>query len=552
VNIYDVIRMVELHFYNRRKRAQEISAILTKYGFEIVLLDVFQGRIKETFHRYDTIPAPDIIPIVIPDIIPKLVPKGIKSKILKQDPNLANLNIYRRFRLAIQELGPVFVKFGQIMSTRQESLPAELIKELKMLSDKVEPVPFGEIKATIEEYAPIEKSFTYLNEQPFAAASLSQEHEAKLKDGSDVVLKVQRPDIREKVAIDLSILKFIAKKFDTLYDLNIYNFPGIVEDFSKQIISELDFTRDGKNAELLAKNMEGMKGIRIPKIYWEFSGSRLLVMEHMHGVRIDDVVGMNSMGIDTRDVARNGLHAYLKQIFQDGFFHGDPHPGNLLVTQNGDIAFLDFGLVGILRPEKRDLLLRMLTGVLNADVDELVRVFNELGMKIKDAWVESFKDDLYVNLLEGQNIDPDKPDTEAFLAITNTLRKYRLQIPTVAMLMIKVIMMIGDYSLNIYPGFNFLVEVKPYLGEIVKDRIFSLVKKTVYNLPDTTQEVAQMPHSINEASSVLTSGNLIIRLTDHDVDRLGNRIGTAVKSAANRILIGIVILSGIILYLFFR
>jgi predicted unusual protein kinase regulating ubiquinone biosynthesis (AarF/ABC1/UbiB family) len=194
----------------------------------------------------------------------------------------------------------------------------------------------------------------------------------------------------------------------------------------------------------------------------------------------------------------------------------------------------------------------MLTGVLNADVDELVRVFNELGMKIKDAWVESFKDDLYINLLEGQNIDPDKPDTEAFLAITNTLRKYRLQIPTVAMLMIKVIMMIGDYSLNIYPGFNFLVEVKPYLGEIVKDRIFSLVKKTVYNLPDTTQEVAQMPHSINEASSVLTSGNLIIRLTDHDVDRLGNRIGTAVKSAANRILIGIVILSGIILYLFFR
>jgi len=555
VNINDVTRMVVTHPYSRRKRAQEISAILTKYGFEIVLLDIFQGRIKESFHRYDTIPAPEIIPIAIPDVIPKLVPKGIKAKILKQDPNLANLNIYRRFRLAIQELGPVFVKFGQIMSTRQESLPAELIKELKMLSDKVEPVSFEEIKATIEEYAPIEKSFTYLNERPFAAASLSQEYEAKLKDGSDVVLKVQRPDIREKVAIDLSILKFIAKKFDALYDLNIYNFPGIVEDFSKQITSELDFTRDGKNAELLAKNMEGMKGIRIPKIYWEFSGSRLLVMEHIYGVRIDDVVGMKSMGIDTQDVARNGLHAYLKQIFQDGFFHGDPHPGNLLVTQNGDIVFLDFGLVGILRPEKRDLLLRMLTGVLNADVDELVRVFNELGMKINDAWIESFKDDLYVNLLEGQNvkiIDPNKPDTEAFLAITNTLRKYRLRVPMVAMLMIKVIMMIGDYSLNIYPGFNFLVEVRPYLGEIVKDRIVSQVTKIVYNLPDTTQEVTRMPHSVNEASRVLANGNLIVRLTDDDVDRLGDRIGTAVKSAANRILLGIVILSGVILYLFFR
>ena len=544
--------LVDTHPYSRSKRAQEISAILTKYGFEIVLLDVFQGRIRERFHRYDKVPAPEIIPIVIPDIIPKLMPRGIKAKILKQDPNLANLNIYRRFRLAIQELGPVFVKFGQIMSTRQESLPAELIKELKMLNDRVEPVPFQEIKATIEEYAPIEKSFTYLNEQPFAAASLSQEHEAKLKDGSEVVLKVQRPGIREKVAIDLSILKFIAKKFDTLYDLNIYNFPGIVDDFSKQITSELDFTRDGKNAELISKNMEGMKGIRIPKIYWEYSGSRMLVMEHMYGVRIDDIDGMKKMGVDARDVARNGLHAYLKQIFRDGFFHGDPHPGNLLVTKSGDIVLLDFGLVGVLRPEKRDLLLRMLTGVLNSDVDELVRVFEELGMKINDAWLESFKDELYVSLLEGQTIDPDKPDTEAFLAITGTLRKYHLKVPTVAMLMIKVIMMIGDFSLRIYPDFNFLVEVKPYLGEIVVGRIVSQVKKTVYNLPDTTQEVAKMPRSVNDVSKVLTNGNLIVRLTDGDVDRLGNNIGKSVKSAANRILFGFIILAGLILYLFFR
>jgi ubiquinone biosynthesis protein len=544
--------LVGTHPYSRRKRAQEISAILTKYGFEIVLLDIFQGRIKERFHRYDTVPAPEIIPIVIPDIIPKLVPSRIKAKILKQDPNLAHLNIYRRFRLAIQELGPVFVKFGQIMSTRQESLPAELIKELKMLNDRVEPVPFEEIRAIIEEYAPIEKSFTYLNEKPFAAASLSQEYEARLKDGSDVVLKVQRPGIREKVAIDISILKFIAHKFDSLYDLNIYNFPGIVEDFSRQITSELDFTRDGKNAELLAKNMEGMNGIRVPKIYWEFSGSRLLVMEHMYGVRIDDVDGMRKMGIDTRTVVRNGLHAYLKQIFQDGFFHGDPHPGNLLVTESGDIVLLDFGLVGVLRPDRRDLLLRMLTGILNSDVDELVRVFDELGMKISDAWVESFKDELYVSLLEGQNVKPDKPDTEAFLAITATLRKYRLKVPTVAMLMIKVIMMIGDFSLKIYPEFDFIVEVKPYLSEIVAVRIVGQVKKTVYNLPDTAQEVSKMPRSINDVSKIMTNGNFIVRLSNGDVDRLGNHFSTSVKSAANRILFGIIVLSGIILYLFFR
>lgn len=212
-------------------------------------------------------------------------------------------------------------------------------------------------------------------------------------------------------------------------------------------------------------------------------------------------------------------------------------------------------MIGVLRPEKRDLLLRMLTGVLNADVDELVRVFNELGMKINDSWLESFKDELYVNLLEGQNVkivDPSKPDTEAFLAITNTLQKYRLRVPMVAMLMIKVIMMVGDYSLAIWPEFNFLVEVRPYLSEIVADRIVGQVTKTVYNLPDTTQEVARMPRSVNEASRVLANGNLVVRLTDNDVDRLGDRIGGSAKSAANRILLGFLILSGIILYLVFR
>jgi ubiquinone biosynthesis protein len=288
--------------------------------------------------------------IMVRDLIPMWVNEG-----LNRDPEFANINVYMRFRLALQELGPVFVKFGQIMSTRQELLPPALIKELKMLNDRVEPVPFGELKPIIEKYTgPLENSFIYLNERPFAAASLSQAHQAELKDGTLVVLKVQRPGIRGQVAIDLSILKFLAERADSAFnELKIYNFSGIVEDFSKQITAELDFVRDGKNADLLANNMRGLKGVRVPKIYWEFSGRHLLVMEYIRGIRIDNVDGLKKMGLDTRVLALNGLHAYLKQIFQDGFFHGDPHPGNLLVTPNGDIVFLDFGLVGILRPDKK-------------------------------------------------------------------------------------------------------------------------------------------------------------------------------------------------------
>ncbi|MCX6655669.1 MAG: AarF/UbiB family protein [Candidatus Bathyarchaeota archaeon] len=491
------------------KRLKEIASILTRYGFEITARD--------------------------------LIPMRLEGRLNKRDQELANLNVYMRFRLAIQELGPVFVKFGQIMSTRPELMPPELIIELKMLNDKVEAVPFGEIRPLIEQHTgPIEDRFIYLNERPFAAASLSQAHQGKLKDGTVVVLKVQRPGIREKVSVDLSILKFLADKVDSAFiDLKIYNFPGIVEDFSKQITAELDFIRDGKNADLLARNMSTLKGIRVPKIYWEYTGRSILVMEYVRGVRIDYIYGLKKMGVDTHEIALNGLHAYLKQIFQDGFFHGDPHPGNLLVTPKGDIVFLDFGLVGILRPEKRDLLLRMLFGVINTDVNELVRVFNQLGVKINDQWVESFKDDLYLGLLETQNSDPGRPNTDAFVGVTTTMRKYHLQVPEVAVLMIKVIMMLGDDILKLYPEFDFLLEVKPYLGEIVKDRILSQAKKTIFSLPDIIPGIVEIPRNINEATKRLSTGDIRLRLAHDDIDRLDRRI----DRAGYKVLLGLVLAS---------
>jgi ubiquinone biosynthesis protein len=491
------------------KRLKEIASILTRYGFEITARD--------------------------------LIPMRFGRRLNKRDQELANLNVYRRFRLAIQELGPVFVKFGQIMSTRPELMPPELIKELKMLNDKVEAVLFGEIRSLIEQHTgPIEDRFIYLNERPFAAASLSQAHQGKLKDGTVVVLKVQRPGIREKVSVDLSILKFLADKVDSAFiDLKIYNFPGIVEDFSRQITAELDFIRDGKNADLLARNMSTLKGIRVPKIYWEYTGRSILVMEYVRGVRIDYVFGLKKMGVDTHEIALNGLHAYLKQIFQDGFFHGDPHPGNLMVTPKGDIVFLDFGLVGILRPEKRDLLLRMLLGVINTDVNELVRVFNQLGVKINDQWVESFKDDLYLGLLETQNSDPGRPNTDAFEGVTTTMRKYHLQVPTVAVLMIKVIMMLGEDISKLNPEFDFLLEIKPYLGEIVKDRILSQAKKTIFSLPDIIPGIVEIPRNINEATKRLSTGDIRLRLAHDDIDRLDRRI----TRASYKVLLGLVLAS---------
>src|SRR5579872_5168929 len=293
---------------------------------------------------------------------------GLRLRPQKQKTDTASAN--RRLRLAIQELGPVFIKFGQMLSTRPDLVSPELCAEFKMLTDNVATVPWETIEPIIEEHCGrIEEAFGSLNKQPLAAASLSQEYLGTLKDGTEVVLKVQRPGIKDLIEVDLHILKTIARLPISSPELHLFNLPGVVEEFSGQIMHELDFTRDGRNAEVLASNMRPIEGIRVPKIYWKYSGHRLLVMEYMKGVRIDDLEQIKKMHVDPKRIAQLGVHAYWKMIFDDGFFHGDPHPGNLLVTDKGGIVILDFGLFGVIRPKKRGLLLKMFLGVMEKNAN---------------------------------------------------------------------------------------------------------------------------------------------------------------------------------------
>src|SRR5690606_23927546 len=196
--------------------------------------------------------------------------------------------------------------------------------------------------------------FREIEETPMASASIAQVHGAKLSEGTPVVLKVQRPGIKEVIETDILILESLAARIEYYYPhYAVYNPQGIVRDFAAQIRQELDFINDGRNADRLRKNMMDLKKIRVPMIFWEQSTRNLLVMEYIEGVRIDHVDEIRGMGVDPREIADRGFYAYLQQIFEDGFFHGDPHPGNLLVSRDGTITFLDFGIVGIIYPERR-------------------------------------------------------------------------------------------------------------------------------------------------------------------------------------------------------
>lgn len=496
------------------RRSEQIAAIFVKYGFEVAAA--------------------------------ALLPSTIPWRLHKQKADTANLNINRRMRLALEELGPAFVKFGQIMSTRRELLSPELSEELKLLTDQVEAVPFEKVKPIIEEYCgSIEETFVYLNKHPFATASLSQVHHGKLKDGTVVVLKVQRPDIREVIEMDLHILMSIAERAEkTSTDLQIFNFPSMITDFARQIMAELDFVRDGKNADLLTKHMKGFDGVRIPKIYWEYSGTRLLVLEYMKGVRIDRVEQIRKMGVDPKTIALLGSHAYMNQIFDDGFFHGDPDPGNLLVTPKGELVFLDFGLMGILRPEKRDLLLKMLLSIVDKDVNELIDAFSALGIKVREQWVDAFKDDLYLALIEGDEYNPAKPDTGALEGFVGTLRKFKLRVPGGIMLMLNVIMMVQDDGNKLYPEFDFITEVKTILTDITRRRLLSQanLRKTGFSIIEAFQNAKDLPDSVNGALKRLSAGTFTFKIAHDDLDRLGNSI----DRGSYKILLGLIMASIVI------
>jgi ubiquinone biosynthesis protein len=264
----------------------------------------------------------------------------------------------------------------------------------------------------------------------------------------------------------------------------------------------------------------------------------------MKGVRIDKVEQIGKMGVDSKAIALLGFHAYIKQIFEDGFFHGDPHPGNLIVTPKGELVFLDFGLIGVLRPEKRDLLLKMLMSIVDKDVDGLVEVFAALGIRVRDQWEDAFKDDLYLALIEGEQYNAIQPDSGAVEGVVASLRKYRIRVPMVTMLMIKVILMVQENAYKLYPEFNYIKEIKPLLGDTLRNRLLSQanIRKAGFDILEAFKDAKDLPNSINSALKRLSQGSFTFKIAHDDLDRLGNSI----DRASYKILLGLVMASIVI------
>ena len=314
----------------------------------------------------------------------------------------------------------------------------------------------------------------------------------------------------------------------------------MVDDFAHQIVKELDFTRDARNADRMARNFQDVPGIRFPKIYWEYSTPHLLVMEFIEGVRIDDPEAITEMGFDPHEIGVRGFHAYLKMIFEDGFFHGDPHPGNLLVTKEGDIVFLDFGIVGILRPEKRQNFINLLFALSTDDIELMLRSLEGFGIVIAEEDREALRDDLYIMMHDFSGGESEVAQLNFRLVVTElteSMRRYRLKVPMNLMLLLKVFMMVLDIGVRLDPKFNFGTEVTPYLTKLADTNTLSAgyVKRASMSLLEAADALLDMPRNLNLMLRRLSTGTFKLEIVDTDIQK----VQMALDKASDKIMIGL-------------
>jgi ubiquinone biosynthesis protein len=344
------------------------------------------------------------------------------------------------------------------------------------------------------------------------------------------------------IETDLLILQSMAERIEQVFpDAQIYNPTGMVKDFAHQIRKELDFREEARTQERMRHNFRDVAGIRIPRVYGEYSSPRLLVMEFVEGVRIDNPEEIAAMGLEPHVIGARGFHAYLKMIFEDGFFHGDPHPGNLLVTKDGTLAVLDFGIAGTIRPEKRQNFINFLVALMNEDTDLMIRSLEGFGVVIPGEHRELLLDDLFILM---QDLDLGYSVSRfnfAFFVneLSEVIRRYRIRVPTNLILLLKVLVMILDIGVRLDPEFNIEEELSPYLVSIANNNTFSVTtaKRASVSVLETLDAVFDMPRHLDLMLRRFSTGTMSLDIVDKDL----REFQMALDEASDKLMIGFVV-----------
>ncbi len=450
----------------------------------------------------------------------------------------------RQLRLALAELGPTFIKLGQLLGARGDLFPPAVIAELRRLQDEGPRVPFPEIRGVIERELgrPLDRCFAEIDEEPLSVASLGQVHTAVLPDGRQVTVKVLRPGVRKTVETDLQILSDLAVLLSNqVRALRGYNLQGLVRRFATQMEDEMSYTIEAYNSGRLRQGLAAAGvTVQIPEVVWELTTREVLTTERLHGHRADRIAE-EDLVIDRKGVAAAMGRATLHQIFVDGFFHGDPHQANMLVGDDGAIMLLDFGIVGYLDPRTRRLIAEALRRVYEQDVDGLVAAFSELGSVGADTDRQSLRDDLG-RIVSRFMLLPrhEFPMGEVLMQALRTLWLNHVRVPPELSLVAKALLQAESVADDLDPGFDFRDLAEPVLQEARERELTpsALADRALRALESAARRIGRLPERVDRVLALVEQGGLRVRVEEIEGEarsqrqsRALNRIGLSMLTA---------------------
>ncbi len=459
-----------------------------------------------------------------------------------------------RIRSALEELGPMYVKFGQILSTRRDLLPDDLAEELAKLQDQVPPFP-GEQAVSIIEKAfkqPIAEVFAEFDTTPMASASIAQVHKATMHDGRDMVVKVVRPDIEKVIQRDISLLYVIAEKIEKYWaDGKRLRPQEIIAEFEKNIFDELDLLREAANASQLRRNFMNSPLLYVPEVDWDHCRKKVMVMERIHGTPVANMQELKAQDIDFKRLAEMGVEIFFTQVFRDNFFHADMHPGNIFVSNTGQYIAVDFGIMGSLSQEDQRYLAENFLAFFNRDY------YRVAELHVLSGWVpgETRIDDFESAIRSVCEPIFEKPLHEIsygqlLLRLFQTARRYNMEVQPQLVLLQKTLLNIEGLGRELYPQLDLWVTAKPFLEKWMKEQLGlkSFVKQIKHNAPLWAEQLPEFPNKLFDVVQQARQGKLSINYKNETLERIEQRIELQNKNTIQAIFSAALLIAAAILY----
>lgn len=519
------------HSYRHINRYREIIVILVKYGF---------GDLITRTH------------------LEKYVDLGKKVLRRKGGKEIASLSRWERIRMALEELGPTFVKAGQLMSSRPDLLPHELIVELEKLQDSVPPFSGEEAERLVEQELgkPISDLFYEFTDTPIASASIAQVHEAVLQGGEKVAVKVQRPRIEQIIEVDLEIMLHLATLMEKhLQGMDILNPAGIVNEFERSIRKEIDFTIEATHIERFGNNFRRVQTIYVPKVYRNYTTRKILTMEFIDGIKVSNLDALLKSGNDPKTIASRGTDLVLKQVFEHGFFHADPHAGNIMVLDNNIICFIDFGMMGRPLPKQGEYLSSIIVGIVNRDAKRITKTSLQLSNSRRIENIDQLE--YQVDELVDQYSYLPLKDINMGQLLNEVIKlfvAYKLKMPPNLYLLVKALVSIEGVGRVLDPDFNMVKHMEPFAKKLLKARLSPrrLAKDTYLATTEFSLLLRDLPSGIRDIIEQIKVGQFKIEFEHKGLepslrksDQISNRIAFAIVLASLVIGSSLIVLSGI-------